>query len=131
MSNSQVSPITLLPTDSILRCNLLSNAHEKMHFILASYVIFASISLFYSLILLLVYYSSGDNYFGYLVMVCGAIPRVIYYVFVYIFGQRHKTFQLYASYPLPIIFSIVITECYVYVGEEGKILSRYTISLIL
>ena len=124
MSNDQVNPITLLPTSNFLRFNFFLNAHEKLQSILVIYILFATINLFFSLALIFIKYSSGENIEGYLVMLYGTFPRIVYYVFVFMFGKNHKTFQLYAAYPLPILFSIIITECYIATGGEGKILTR-------
>lgn len=124
MSNSQISLYTLLPKSNDLHAKLKSVSHLELPQIAAAFMICAFISFVYELVILLITISQNASFTNKLIIVISDVCRMLYYLSVLLMGRRFKTYQLYGTYIFPPLCVAIMTETYVYAGDQNKIIPR-------
>ncbi len=126
MEENQLNTVSLLPRSKRLRKGVCDRSHYSLSALLMISISFCFVSVISNLAQLLVDYYSSNPIMDHCTRIVSDCSRMAYYMIVLSVGRRYKTFQDYAAYPIPIIFSVVICETYAAAGMSALALVRYS-----
>ncbi len=121
MSNQEFNLLTLLPVKILLQEHLFDHSHNNLTLVAVAFLIFASISFLYNLIMFFIIGLAGH---AYVVGILADVSRMAYYFIALFFGRKHKRFQIISVFMFPFVCVIVITEVYIYLNQNEMIVSR-------
>ncbi len=123
--SKRIGPLSLLPVDPLYRRLLLARLKKRTAFVLLISAVVAGVSALINSILAIVdYYNSGNGQgASYIPAMTDAI-RAAYYILALMLARLFPSFGCFASWSIPVVFSVSITEAYTSVNNVHQIYTR-------
>lgn len=124
MENMWVNRFTLLPENPVMKNHVRKCSASKTQLLFLSIVMFALISIIVHFSFLMKNLSRSESCRTNLILLLTDFARVGFYAIVYFIRKVSKLLQSVIISCFPLLYSILITEIMVYVGNDETVLIR-------
>ncbi len=131
MEEDHVNFVTLLPKRKRMRQFVVDHSQSKIQLLLLLDLLFSLLCFGYDLVLMLLNFSDASLRWPHAVRATGDCSRTAYYALVLFAGQKWKTFRAYATLPVFLFYSVMVTELYCYTEADSQNVIRIRYLFIL
>lgn len=124
MENQRINFFTLLPGNPQMLKHLKENCKTKIQPMFISIILLAGISLLINIVIIVESLCTSSYEKRQFILLVTDLGRIAFYLLILLLGKFYKTAQSIIICFFPAIYSILVTEIFIFNGSSDKVLLR-------